>query len=273
MKDYLGFFHPVKSAIAGLGAVVGYLVTLESIVFQIPLLLTFLSVFLITSGIFVLSDFLDLEKDRLENPDKPLPSGSVNKNVAKSIFGLQITAGIALAFFISNICFILALVGTSLSLVYEYFMKRSTPFYDDLLLGFLVGSLFLYGGIAAGGSPLSAVIALIVSLAFVGRKILKDTEMETEVGTKRVTLASYLGNKFAAWTASAFLVAAVFLTPVTHLLGMLGNNHLFILSIGDVLLVYAAIKIIDSPSSGKEARMISEIGLFFLVVSYLTVLV
>lgn len=273
MNKYLGLFHPIKSALAGLGAVAGYLIAWGDLTFEIPLLLVFSSVFLISSGICVLSDYLNLEDDRLENPEKPLPSGTVNKKVARSLFSLQISAGIVISYFIGQVILLVTLAGVILLLIYEYLMKRSTAFYDNLLLGFLMGFIFFYGGLAAGGSMISLIIALVLSLAFVWRSIIKDIELKDKKTISRVTLSSYLGNEFAAWTASAFLVGAVIFTPFIHLLGIFGNNHLFIASIADVLLIYAAIKVTNSPDLGKEARMISEIGIFFLVVSYLMILV
>lgn len=273
MREYLKVLHPFKSLLISLGVVLGFFITTQKFAFNLTLLYGIISIFSISSGGFFLNDYARIGKDRIENPEKPLPSGEINKKAVMSLSGGLFSIGIIFSYLINFKCFLMGVIGVSLLTLYELGMKRSVPLFDNILIGFLLGFTVLFGGFIAGSYKLAGSLGMILSLILVGREITTDIEESNRLGTERVSLPSILGAKFAGWTAGAFLTTAAILTPIPYLLGFLGRNYLFIASITDILLLYASFKIINSPKSARESQIIERIAIFFLSVSFLTVLV
>ncbi|MCX8094732.1 MAG: decaprenyl-phosphate phosphoribosyltransferase [Caldisericia bacterium] len=89
-------------------------------------LLTFFLLSILSSGLYILNDIFDLESD-LEHPDKrnrPLPSGKINKNIAKFLSIILIITPIIISIFLNKFLTIIFLLYISFNFFYSLLIKK-----------------------------------------------------------------------------------------------------------------------------------------------------
>jgi len=104
-------------------------------------------------GGVVFNDVFDFELDKLERPERPLPSGQVQLWEAITLGSTLLVMGIIAAFTVSHYSGILAIIVAFLALIYDKFSKHST----------LLGPLNM--GLCRGGNLLLGMSISVVALA------------------------------------------------------------------------------------------------------------
>lgn len=173
-----GFFRitrPGNSVIAGLAAIVAYLIATGTLVNGVLLLMAV--VILITAAGNVINDYFDAEIDAINRPERPIPSGAMSRNAALVWAGILFILGLAACMFTTPLCLGIALFNALLLVVYAARLK-STPLLGNIAVAYLSASIFLFGGAFAGWHLLVQVlpIAVITFLAMLARELLKDAE-------------------------------------------------------------------------------------------------
>ena len=153
LKAYLQLCRPANlptaaadvlagTAISGLFAVEGafQLADIEVLPF---LLLVMASVFLYAGGV-VLNDVFDIEIDRVERPERPIPSGIVPLGKARSLGFVLLAVGIGLAFFVGKTTGLIAVFLALSILSYDKFAKHH-PILGPLNMGVCRGLNLLMG--------------------------------------------------------------------------------------------------------------------------------
>lgn len=106
-------------------------------------LLVLASVFLYAGGV-VLNDVFDYELDKLERPERPIPSGAVPLKAARLFGFLLLFLGILLAGLVHYYGLLIALVLGISIVTYDYYSKKS-PFLGPLNMGVCRGLNLLLG--------------------------------------------------------------------------------------------------------------------------------
>ena len=75
IMGYWRIIRPVNSIVAGLAAALAYLIATGTLIPSVILLIVI--VILITGAGNTINDYFDLSIDRVNRPDRPLPSGTV----------------------------------------------------------------------------------------------------------------------------------------------------------------------------------------------------
>src|SRR3990170_634306 len=169
-----------------------------------------------TAGGNPLNDCADRETARTNHPGRPLPSGRVTPRAALAFA----TAGFAVAALTGLLasweCLVLVGVNAAVMGAYESRLKARGAV-GNLTIGYLVGSLFLFAGLAvyAGrGEPLlrTAILAALAGLSTLGREVTKDIE-DIAGDVDRRTLPQQIGARRAALVVPAdgmFIYAALY---------------------------------------------------------------
>ena len=209
IMGYWRIIRPVNSIVAGLAAALAYLIATGTIVPSVILLIVI--VILITGAGNTINDYFDLSIDRVNRPDRPLPSGTVSITGALLFAGILFTGGILVSFFTNPYCAFFAVINSFLLIAYAKTLK-STPLIGNLSVAYLAGSIFLFGGAFAGISGLlnNMVITLITVFAMLARELLKDAEDvpgDIVVGAK--TFPVLYGVRLTACISIIFTIIAV----------------------------------------------------------------
>ncbi len=164
----------------------------------------------------IFNDLVDLESDRINHPERPLPAGRISPSSARFwLFGFLII-GLVMAARINNQCFIMAALAAVMLFLYSSFIKR-IPLLANLWVALIAMLTFFYAGyvdpgfrfwdfnlVSAGG---------IFSFWFhLGREIIKDLQdREGDLTVNVKTLANSCPVVVPRLVVTvAFLILALF---------------------------------------------------------------
>jgi geranylgeranylglycerol-phosphate geranylgeranyltransferase len=275
MNKLNGFIHlmrPVNCLMMGFAVFVGAVLAASQLgsLNWFNILFGFLTGFTFCAAAMVINDYYDRKIDAINEPQRPIPSGTVKPNEALMFVGVLALVGFVFAGLVSTLCFVVAAVSLAITATYITVGKRSgLP--GNFLVSICVAIPFIYGSITAIGT-VGLNVLLFASMAFLsntGREITKgivDVKGDSAEGVK--TLAVRFGEKTAAVVAVAFFVFAVALTPVTWFLGLVGFWFIPFVLVTDVgLLVCSAVLLMDH--SREKARRIKKTVLYLFLVGLL----
>jgi geranylgeranylglycerol-phosphate geranylgeranyltransferase len=221
------------------------------------LLLACLAASLIGAGGYVLNDVFDLTIDRINRPDRPLPSGAVPTPLAVAWAIVLMLSGLACAIILCGpFPWIAATVVAGLS-AYAAWLKR-TAVVGHLLVAFMSGLCFVFGGLLGGNVVVSLAPALLAACFHLGREFLKAAaDREGDLASGARTLAVTHGVRTSCVVGSIPLIGVVILSPLPVLLGWFGWVYLLVVIAGvDSVLAYVAVSCLREPDTKQTARLV-----------------
>jgi geranylgeranylglycerol-phosphate geranylgeranyltransferase len=234
----------------------------------------FVTGFMLTAASMAINDYYDREIDAVNEPNRPIPSGTVKPKEALIFASILTVVGFASAYLTNYACFFTALLAWTIFVTYTTIGKRSgLP--GNFLVSACVAIPFIYGSLVVTGEVVLNVV-IFVSMVFLsntGREITKgivDVQGDEARGVK--TLAVRFGARKAAWAASLFYVSAVALSPLPPLLMSISFWFIPLVAITDFgLLASSAMLLRDY--SRENARKVKNTVLLCFVVGLLAFLV
>lgn len=176
IKSYFTITRPANVAIAALSVLVGAAIAAKNFQYSaVKVLLAGLSAGLIAGGGNVINDFFDVEIDKVNKPERPIPAGLITPNGAFFLASLLFLGGILLSAFINPWALAVAVSTAGILFGYSAVLKR-TVLWGNLTVAFCGGLAFIYGGLAVGHSRRTLIPAGFAFLFHLGREILKDVE-------------------------------------------------------------------------------------------------
>ena len=230
-KVYFQIIRPVNVIIAafsiGVGAVIaGPLQPFISVVAAC------LSGGLITAAANTVNDVFDLEIDRINKPNRPLPSEAMSLREAKTFSLILFVAGICCAFLINTTAFLVAVFFSVLLYFYSACLKRMV-LWGNLVVSFATAFAFIYGGIAVGHPEYAIYPALFAFCMHFAREIIKDIEdLKGDSHGNAKTLAVVYGIKPGQWLVTVLLIVLAGLTLIPFILKLYNHYYLWIIIIG-----------------------------------------
>ena len=262
-----GFFvitRPVNAVVSGVTAVIACLIATGTVIPPAVLLLVIVT--LITAAGNVINDYFDADIDRINRPDRPIPSGTVSLMAARGFAVILFLTGIAVALFTPPLCLALAAANAVILVLYAARLK-SLPLAGNVTVAYLAASIFLFGGAFAGPDALVRMIplAVITFLATMAREILKDAEdVEGDAAGGADTLPIRLGIRSTTRIALGFALAAAIMGVIPFT--WWGPWYLAGIVIVDILIMAAAIRALscETPASMKASGVttIIKAGMF-----------
>jgi len=291
----------MNGLMAMIAVFIGGLLALESIGFSAILHPNFylgvIAVFLITGAGNVINDYADTESDKINRPSRPIPSGRVSKRSALVFSLVLFVLGIFLVFFMKNlVVFTIALVNSAFLIIYSFYLQNKILL-GNIVIGYLVGSTFFFGG-AIFGNPLLPLILMVLSaLVIFSREVVKDLEdIEGDrkgflkrltsgiksklsrrsgiaerfgITTRGVTFT--YGKRRATVTAALGLVLAVVVSPLPYLWEMLGSSYLALVILTDIVFIFSIYKLTKTNGKRQYARISRniKIGMFLGLLAFI----
>jgi geranylgeranylglycerol-phosphate geranylgeranyltransferase len=268
-----GFFtltRPVNSLVAGLAAIVAYLIDTGTVIPES--LLLFFIVALITAAGNVINDFFDAEIDAINRPDRPIPSGAVSKGAARGFAVTLFLAGVLVSFFTNSLCIGITIINSVLLIAYAAKLKR-TPLIGNIVVAYLSASIFLFGGALNGIDGLVRIIpvAAITFFAMLSRELLKDAEdVEGDREGGADTMPIRIGIKKTSEIALISSVLAVAASFIPYL--WWGAWYLGGIIIVDIIIISAVLRGVkcETPECVKKsmASSLLKAGMFASLVVF-----
>jgi geranylgeranylglycerol-phosphate geranylgeranyltransferase len=226
---------------------------------------------MLTAASMAINDYYDRAIDAVNEPSRPIPSGTISVKEALAFVVLLSAIGFAFAFLVSLACLVVAVIAWMIVTAYVTVGKRSgLP--GNFLVSACVATPFIYGSLVATGQVRLNVV-LFASMAFLsntGREITKgivDVKGDRTEGVK--TLAVRYGEKAAAVVAAVFYLSAIALTPIPWYLGIVTIWFLPLVLATDVGLVVTTFLLLKDYSR-ENARRIKKLVLLWFILGLLT---
>lgn len=200
-----------------------------------------------------LNDACDVEIDRINRPDRPLPAGMVSPRAAKLLWGGCSALGVALSGWLSVLHVVLATASVLLLGWYNLRLKR-TVLWGNLVVALVVALAIVYGGMAVGDGLPALTGAAFAFLTTLAREVVKDAEdVAGDAAAGARTLPVVAGLPLALRLATAVLLLTVALTPLPYL--FLGYSGLFLLGllVADGLLLGVVLRLHPEPARLHQA--------------------
>jgi len=236
----------------------------------LSILYGFVTGFTLTAASMTINDYYDRAIDAINEPSRPIPSGSVSAREALAFVCVLSTVGFVSAYLTSVLCLMVAVISWIVVVTYVTIGKRS-GLSGNFLVSTCVATPFIYGSILVL-SQFSLSVLLFTVMAFLsntGREITKgivDVKGDRAEGIK--TLAVRYGEKNAAVAASLFYILAVSLTPVPWILSLVSFWFIPLVLVTDIGLV-ASSALLLKDYSRENARKIKKLVLLWFVIGLL----
>ena len=173
----------------------------------------------------------------MNRPERPIPSGRISLDVARTVAIASTAFGLVLAAMVSLVHFTLALAAATLLFAYSRSLK-SRPFVGNAVVATVVGLVIVYGGWAAGSPAATLVGAGFAFLTTFAREIVKDIEDlegDRSVGARTAPVA--YGVAPSRLVAAGILALTVILTPLPFLLMDYSPLFLLFMLAADMMLL------------------------------------
>lgn len=223
------------SALTGLGTIIAVRINSpEQALSFSALALAAASAFL-SAGSMVINDWFDADIDRINKPDRPIPSGQISKTQALLFAMALFAAGVISSLLVNYKIALCAGLVVILSAAYSGFLKRYLLLGNLLVAAISCYPLFSGGLLTAGFSRL--FIPITATFLFIsGREMLKDAEdAQGDSRFGMVSLANTWGQSAAIYWGVALMSVALVVGIGQYLLHI--NNEWFLICIAPAFLL------------------------------------
>jgi geranylgeranylglycerol-phosphate geranylgeranyltransferase len=268
LKGYLAAIRPLNCLMGAVASVIGGFVSIPALNASVihALFLASVVVFMITGGGNSINDYFDVEIDKINKPERPVPSGILTRPQILVYSIALLSLGVLLSIVINFACLAIAIVNSASLALYSWKFKR-LPFVGNVLIGYLTGSTFLFGGAAVSSYFIPAILFLSALLAISSREVIKDVEdMRGDAQVGATTLPIKYGARHSLLLAACLMFFAISLSPVPFLVSTFGYLYLSIIVIADTILMYSIALSWTSPS---KASTYIKYGMLVVLVAYI----
>ncbi len=198
---------------------------------------------LMTAGANIINDIYDIEIDRINKPQRPLPSGKATTKEAWTYFVISYSAAFLLSAFCGWAMLVIALVIGLLLIIYSMRLKR-TVLWGNLTVSLATAVAFIYGALSVGDWQSGIIPALFAFLFHLGREIIKDMQdLEGDVLNESITFPARYGMKASILLVNSVFILLIVLTFLPYILNVYDDVY-FWLVLSGVDLVLVAVSII-----------------------------
>jgi geranylgeranylglycerol-phosphate geranylgeranyltransferase len=276
VSGFIRLMRPINCAMMGFAVFVG--VVLAHPQFSnfdwLGILYGFLTGFMLTAASMTINDYYDRAIDAINEPARPIPSGSVSTREASAFVSVLSAVGFVFAYLTSVLCLVVAVISWVVVVTYVTVGKRSgLP--GNFLVSTCVAIPFIYGSIIALSQVTLSVLlfTLMAFLSNTGREITKGIVDVTGDKTEGIkTLAVRYGEKSAAVAASIFYVSAVALTPIPWIWNLVSFWFIPLVLVTDIGLLASSVLLLRDYSR-ENAKKIKKLVLLLFVVGLLAFVV
>ncbi|MFX1456361.1 MAG: geranylgeranylglycerol-phosphate geranylgeranyltransferase [Promethearchaeota archaeon] len=283
-RDIVEILRPLNDVMGSLSVIIGSLntrigVDIFTLIFNI--ILGVLTYFFLAGAGNIINDYYDIEIDKINRPDRPIPRGAISLKQARNLWIITAFIGITIAI-IHNILFqiifvsiIIAVIMAFIGWLYAAWGKKS-GFIGNIIVSASFSIGLIYGAIL-NNSNIPYYIYYFFSAAFFGllsREIIKgceDIEGDKREGVK--TLAIRIGVKNSTYIAMLCAILAMVSYILPYFTNIL-NPLLFLISMAfGLIVVFVAVILMARGNlmkgDFKKISLLLKIGAYLGLIAFL----
>ena len=273
LKAISGLIKPELPIVAGTCVIFGEILALGKLPSPLQAMLGF-SVGLCLSGAAMISnDYFDVEVDKINHPDRPLPAGKVTVKEVIALTFLFSLLGLASALTFGSFAFSIATITWFLGIAYNWRIKE-TGLLGNVFVSLSVAMTFIFGGLAVGRGLVGLVLtfgmlAFIFDLAEEIAGGALDIEGDHARHVKSIAISK--GKGFALSLAGILFCLFILLTSLPWFLGWLGLTYLLMILPTDCVIAYLALRLKNSPNvkEGQKTKRLLYLCLTVFVIAFM----
>ncbi len=267
LAPFLALIRIPNCLLIGLAVLVAETIGLGSLPGPMEAVFGFLTAFLLLAGTMVFNDIQDVQVDRVNSPDRPIPSGRVSIRQASALSIVFSTLALISALVLGILTFLTALAALSLMAYYNTRGKR-TGLLGNAVVSFNVALPFFFGGLAVNNlRPLLFIFFLLAFLANTAREVAKGiTDIPGDSSKGILTIAVTRGPRRAAQLAAGLFVIAVLLSFLAPVLDHKVSSFYYPgVVIADLGFLYSSYRLVRDPVPGTVRKVKTQVLLWMLL--------
>lgn len=192
----------------------------------VPALIT---VVFLNAGGNAVNDLYDEAIDRINRPNRPLPSGKLTRKDVRAFAVITFFTGNLAALCVGFFPFIIAAVlSTPLMIVYSMKFKK-TPLTGNLIIAMILGLAFIFCSLVYGNVFLGIVPAILAFFYTLIREIIKDLEdVIGDLAEGARTLPILTGEKNTRLITASLILLLILILPFPVFLSTYSTMYLWI---------------------------------------------
>jgi len=192
----------------------------------------------------VANDIIDLPIDRINNPNRPLPSGAISITTAWILTILFLITPLVITFHLGVLPFAIVVLGSFLLYVYSRWLKL-TPL-ANVTVAVIASLTFILGGVIMNNRFSLFLFPISVTYHF-ARELIKDIidiEGDRLFGSKSIPII--VGSESARVIAISVIILFTILSFLPYSYGVVGSYYLYIIMILIPINIYIIMIIIQN---------------------------
>jgi geranylgeranylglycerol-phosphate geranylgeranyltransferase len=273
MEEIKGLYkisRPVTTLTGALAVVLGGYVAGTGEWFNI--MLAVLATILVSSSANAWNDYLDIEIDRINQPDRPLPSGQVSPRAAKRFSFALAALSLLIAASINLPSFLIVLAANLL--LYFYSLKlKSTVLLGNLTVAFISAMSAVFGGIAAGNPQPTFWLFVIIFVAILGREVLKTmADYEGDLSESVRTISTVWGKRVARIVFYILIIATLIMMLLPYLLQVYQPIYAYLILFGVFPVIIYIVFRVSRYRTGPQLEKLSQLMKYDFLFWFLAVI-
>lgn len=260
---------------AGVCVLAGEVLALGHLPDAIHAIFGFLVGFFISASAMVSNDYFDQEVDKINRPNRPLPSGRATGKQVVILTIILSAIGLLAAAFLGISTLVLALITWVLGMSYNWRFK-SSGLPGNMMVAFSVSVTFIFGGLAVGN--LNGLVLTFGLLAFIfdlSEEIVNGA-LDAKGDEKRASksIAIVYGRKAAMLLSGSLFALFIAISFVPYLAGWLGPLYVGMVSCIDIAIILLFVVLNTRSGRIEEERRIVRflyITMLFFLLSFLAI--
>jgi geranylgeranylglycerol-phosphate geranylgeranyltransferase len=283
-KDAIEILRPINDIMGSLTVIIGILNTrsgIDPIILILNIILGVLTYIFIAGSGMVINDYYDIEIDKINRPERPIPRGSITLKqalilwIVTSLIGMVIAIIHSILFNIGYLPITIAVFFAFMGWLYAAWGKKS-GFFGNIIVSISFSIGLIYGAVLNSSNvpPYIYFFFLTSFFLLLSREVIKgceDIEGDKKEGVK--TLAIRIGIKKATISSLVFALFAIIFYILPYFTEIF-NPTLFLISMifGIALVLYTIILMLKSDLKRKDFKKISlllKISMFLGLVAFI----
>lgn len=267
IKAIYNLIRPELPLAGGICVVAGQIIVLHTLPTLFIGLMGFLTGFFISSAAMVTNDYFDIEVDRVNHPQRPLPSGKISTTELIIITGLFTMAGFITAGLLGLVTLLFSIIVWFIAISYNWRFKEQ-GLLGNIMVGISVASFFIFGGASVGGltNGLIWVFGLLAFIFDLSEEIAADAmDMVGDKERSAKTIALLHGKQYALLISVLLFALFVVVSLIPIVIGWLSTLYLLIFLPLDLILSILSIKLYKSQTVKEGHRIIRQLYILLTI--------
>ncbi|MBK9097656.1 MAG: geranylgeranylglycerol-phosphate geranylgeranyltransferase [bacterium] len=244
--------RPINFLITFISVIVAAVICLPDKSLGINIFIAAFAASLVMASGNIINDIFDIEIDKINRPERPLPSGKISSRITIVLYFIFLLLSLIFTWLINLPAFLIVAVTNLMLYLYSKIFKRIL-LVGNIVVALLTGLVFIFGGVVVGNPSVAIIPALFAFLINLIREIVKDMEdVEGDRKADVITFPTKLGLQNSKVLILVITILLVLFTLYPFLTQMYNIEYfIVVMLIVNPILVYSMKLLFENETPGS----------------------